>query len=311
MTVSRGVLLALSESSWLRANAPRWRIVRKAAARFMPGERFEDALAAAQMLHRQGFGTVLTRLGENVTSLRTADAVMRHYSDVLARAHEAGLDCDISVKLTQLGLDLDTEQCRGHLETLAAIAGRHEASVWLDMEQHAYLERTLMIYRQLLERFQNVGVCLQAYLRRTREDLRSLLPLGGGIRLVKGAYREPASIAFPAKRDVDANFLDLAACMLAAAAAPHAPRVVFGTHDRRMLNAIAGHAERVNLGRGAFEFHLLFGIQRAEQLRLARDGFRVRVLISYGDEWFAWYMRRLAERPANVLFAARAILARR
>ena len=310
MTVPRSVLLALSDSRWLRANAPRWRIVRNAAARFMPGERFEDAVAAALVLRGEGLGTVFTRLGENATSLAAADAVVRHYSEGLARAHEAGLDCDISVKLTQLGLDLDTRQCRGNLETLAAVAARHEASVWIDMEQYAYLERTLTIYRQLLERFQNVGVCLQAYLRRTSEDLRSLLPLGGGIRLVKGAYREPASIAFPSKRDVDGNFLDLAARMLAAAGAPRGPRVVFGTHDPRILNAIAGRAEGLHLGRGSFEFHLLFGIQHAEQIRLARDGYRVRVLISYGDEWFAWYMRRLAERPANVLFAARAILAR-
>ncbi len=301
------MLLALSESAWLRARAPRWWFVRKAATRFMPGETVDDAFAAAQALRELGIGTVLTQLGENVSDAASADEVVRHYSDVLTRISTSGLSCEISVKLTQLGLDVDTEGCHANLRALVELASHHRIRVWIDMEQHAYLERTLMIYRRLLSGFQNVGVCLQAYLYRTGDDLQSLLPLGGGIRLVKGAYREPASIAYPKKRDVDANFIALAKQMLAATSGPRSPCLVFGTHDPRMLESIANHAERSQIARDAFEVHLLFGIQRAEQLRLAREGYRVRVLISYGDQWFAWYMRRLAERPANVLFAVRAM----
>jgi proline dehydrogenase len=303
----RRLLLAMSERPWLQAHAPHWWFVKKAAARFMPGDTLDDALTAALALHAQRIGAVFTELGENVSDMTEADTVRRHYADALTRIARSDLNCDLSVKLTQLGLDIDAERCFANVRSLAEVAAVHRARVWIDMEQHGYLDRTLTIYRRLLPEFQNVGVCLQAYLYRTREDLRALLPLGGGLRLVKGAYREPARIAFPKKRDVDANFIELGIQMLAAAGRPAAPRLVFGTHDRRILDTIARAAERTGVSRNAFEFHLLFGIQRAEQIRLARDGYQVRVLISYGEQWFAWYMRRLAERPANVLFAARAI----
>ena len=307
MDVSRRILLAVSESSWLRTRAPRWWFVKKAAKRFMPGDTFEEALAAARLLHPHGIGVVVTQLGENVADAAGADNVRDHYADVLARIGSSELNCQISVKLTQLGLDVDLERCRANVRTLAERARLHNTYVWIDMEQHAYLERTLTIYRQLLTEFSNIGVCLQAYLYRTKDDLQALLPLGGGIRLVKGAYREPAHLAFPRKRDVDRNFLDLGTQMLAAAGRPATPRVVFGTHDRSLLSAIGSHADRTRVPRDAFELHLLFGIQPALQIRLAQERYRVRVLISYGDQWFAWYMRRLAERPANVVFAVRSM----
>jgi proline dehydrogenase len=304
--VSRTILLALSENPWLRAQAPRWWFVKKAATRFMPGDTLDDALTTARALHAQGIGVVLTQLGENVTDAAGAGEVVEHYLDVLAKIRQGRLDCHLSVKLTQLGLDVDLERCHANVRRLVEAGGRQGTYVWIDMEQHAYVDRTLAIYRRLASEFPTVGVCLQAYLYRTMEDLRSLLPLGGGIRLVKGAYRELSNIAYPNKRDVDASFLELVREMIAARPAP-VPRMVFGTHDGRMLDAIRRQAERERLPRDAFEFHLLFGIQRAQQIRLARDGYRVRVLISYGDQWFAWYMRRLAERPANVLFALRAM----
>jgi proline dehydrogenase len=307
MNASRRILLALSESPWLRARAPHWWFVRKAATRFMPGDTLDAALLAARALHADGMGVVLTELGENVSDDARASEVSRHYLDVLRRLRGAELNCELSVKLTQLGLDIDFERCHEHVRALVTGAHAQGTFIWIDMEQHGYLDRTLTIYRRLVAEFPNVGVCLQAYLYRTREDLASLLPLGGGIRLVKGAYREPATIAYPKKRDVDANYIDLSAQMLAAHRQPLVPRLVFGTHDPRMHDAIVRTAARAGLPRDSFEFHLLFGIQRALQLALARDGYRVRVLISYGDQWFAWYMRRLAERPANVLFAVRAM----
>ena len=307
MGISRQTLLALSENPWLRAHAPHWWFVRKASRRFMPGSAFDDALAAARALHHQGIGAVFTELGENVRDAAAAADVIRHYTEVLSQIGDADLRGELSIKLTHIGLDLDLERCHANVRTLVERANRQGTHVWIDMEQYAYLERTLAIYRRLVSEFRNVGVCLQAYLYRTNDDLHSLLPLGGGIRLVKGAYREPAHIAYPKKRDVDAHYVDLASRMLDTARRADPPRLVFGTHDPQMLDAIAKHAQHAEIPRDAFEFHLLFGIQRAQQIRLVREGYRVRVLISYGDQWFAWYMRRLAERPANVLFAVRAL----
>ena len=272
----------------------------------MPGERLEDALAAAADLQRLGIGVVLTRLGENVTDAAAADETTRHYVTVGADASARSLDCHISVKLTQLGLDVDAGRCRANLLTLAEETQRRGITLWIDMEQSAYVDRTLDMRRALRD-FPHVGVCLQAYLYRTADDLASLIPLGGGVRLVKGAYREPANIAYPRKSDVDDNYFTFATQMLAPAARAAGLRSVFGTHDQRVIDRIRRHADAAAVPRDAFEFHLLFGIQRAEQIRLAREGHRVKVLISYGEQWFPWYMRRLAERPANLMFVAKAM----
>ena len=306
MGLSRRILLALSENPWLRTRAPEWWFVRKATTRFMPGYTFRDAMSAAHALHQHGIGAVFTELGENVSTHESAEIVTQHYADAFAALAGSNLRYDVSVKPTQLGLDVDGERCYWNVRRLVEIARAQRAHVWIDMEHHAYVDRTLAIYRRLVSEFPNVGVCLQAYLYRTRNDLQSLLPLGGGIRLVKGAYREPPHVAYPRKRDVDANFILLAGLMLEAGR--HAtPRLVFGTHDPNMVNAIVRRAEQTKLRSDAFEFHLLFGIQRAQQIRLAREGYHVSVLISYGDQWFPWYMRRLAERPANVLFVAKSM----
>lgn len=274
----------------------------------MPGETLEDALSAAVELRQLGIGTVLTELGENVTDAAQASQVTRHYENALTKVAASGLDCHISVKLTQLGLDIDPDRCYANVRTLAARAQAHGTVVWIDMEQHTYVDATLAIYRRVLSEFPNVGVCLQAYLYRTANDLNSLIPLGGGVRLVKGAYREPPDIAYPKKRDVDDNFLALAKIMIGPEARAKAFRAVFGTHDTRLITAI--QSEMNATSRDSAEFHLLFGIQRDEQARLAREQYRVRVLISYGAQWFPWYMRRLAERPANVLFVAKSMLSR-
>jgi proline dehydrogenase len=307
MSVLRSVLLAGSESPWLRRHAPRLPFVRKAVTRFMPGETLEDALTAAAGLRREGIGTVLTELGENVTDTTHADEAARHYADAVAKIGASDLDCHISVKLTQLGLDVDEARCLANLRSLVGAAKAHGTIVWIDMEQHAYVDATLEIYRRVLSEYANVGVCLQAYLYRTREDLTSLIPLGGGVRLVKGAYREPAGVAYPRKRDVDDNFLALATLMMAPDARATGVRPVFGTHDLQLIRSIQARMDASSLPRESVAFHLLFGIQRAEQIRLARERYRVRVLISYGEQWFPWYMRRLAERPANVLFVAKSI----
>jgi proline dehydrogenase len=303
----RKVLLAASESRWLRQQAPRMGFVKAAVRRFMPGERVEDALAAAAVLKGEGMTALLTKLGENVADMAEADRVAAHYVEVLGQLAASDLDCTISVKLTQLGMDVDRERCFVHLRDLAARAHAQGRLLWIDMEQHGYVDATLDLYRRTLAERPNVGVCLQAYLYRTEADLTALIPLGGGVRLVKGAYLEPADIAWPQKRDVDANYLKLAKQMLGPAAQASGFRAVYGTHDPTIIRAIQEHAHATGVARDRFEFDLLYGIQRSEQTRLASERANIRVLIAYGDYWFPWYMRRLAERPANVWFVVKSL----
>src|SRR6266542_3170550 len=214
MSVMRSVLLAASDNRWMRRQAPRMGFVKKAVKRFMPGERVEDAIAAALELQKQGIASSLTQLGENISELSEGDRVTAHYVEVLTRIQASGLDCPISVKLTQLGLDLDKEKTFTNLRTLAARAQTLGNKVWIDMEQHTYVDVTLELYRRVLAEYPNVGVCLQAYLYRTPKDLASLIPLGGGVRLVKGAYREPPDVAYPKKSDVDRAYVTLAKQMI-------------------------------------------------------------------------------------------------
>jgi proline dehydrogenase len=288
----------------MRQRASTLPFVRRAVSRFMPGEHVDAALAAAAELQRAGIGSVLTRLGENITDVAAADETMRHYVEVSDAITARGLDAHVSVKLTQLGLDVDPQHCQAHLLALADETQRRGINLWIDMEQSSYVERTLDM-RRALRAYPHAGVCVQAYLRRTADDLASLIPLGGGIRLVKGAYLEPPDVAFSRKPDVDENYFRLAAQMLSATR--NGLRPVFGTHDRRLINRIRDHARQSGIAPEAYEFHLLFGVQRGEQVRLARDGHRVKTLISYGEQWFPWYMRRLAERPANLVFVAKSI----
>jgi proline dehydrogenase len=308
MGLMRSLLLAGSESRWLRAQATRRAFVRRAVSRFMPGESLEDALGTAPALKEDGIGLVLTRLGESVSDAAEADAVAAHYLDALERIRATSVAAEISVKPTQLGLDIEPERCLAHLRALAGRAAALGNFVWIDMEQSRYVDATLDLTRRVRAEHANVGVCLQAYLFRTAQDVERLLPTGAGIRLVKGAYREPPAIAFPRKRDVDANYLTLVRRLLADDARKAGVRAVFGTHDPRLLRAIVDHTAALGLPARAAEFHLLYGIQRAQQQRLARAGHTVRVLVSYGSYWFPWYMRRLAERPANVLFVAKSLV---
>jgi proline dehydrogenase len=305
MDLMRSVLLAGSESRWLRAQATRRAFVRRAVSRFMPGESLEEALATAPALGQERIGLVLTRLGESVTDAAEADEVAAHYLDALEKIRAGSVNAEISVKPTQLGLDINAARCLAHVRALAERAASLGNFVWIDMEQSRYVDATLELTRSVRARHANVGVCVQAYLFRTAADLERLLPTGAGIRLVKGAYKEPAAVAFPRKSDVDANYLALARRLLADDARKAGVRAVFGTHDTRLLHAIAEHNASLGRPAGDAEFHLLYGIQRGEQQRLARAGHTVRVLVSYGSYWFPWYMRRLAERPANVWFVAR------
>jgi proline dehydrogenase len=304
MGLMRRALLAASQSRWLREQAPRYAFFRRTTERFMPGENVEDALAAASELSKSGIATVLTHLGENIADRAEAESVGRLYLDVLERIRIAKLPTEISVKLTQLGLDLDREFCFANLEKLI----RHspaEKTVWVDMEQSQYVDATLEIYRRARRKYANTGVCVQAYLYRTEKDVEGLMAMGAAVRLVKGAYSEPASIAYSKKKDVDENFFRLAQRLLSKDARKAGVRAAMATHDEKLIRGICGWAKQEGTANSALEFQMLYGIRREEQLRLAREGDRTGVLISYGAFWFPWFMRRLAERPANVLFLAR------
>jgi proline dehydrogenase len=307
MSVARTLLLKASDSKWLRENGTKAPFVRRAVSRFMPGESFDDMIVAARSMAAEGVTAVFTRLGENVKDLAEADGVANHYLEGIDRIRGLNLACEPSIKLTQLGLDIDRELAYGHLRDLAARAHAAGNYLWVDMEQSNYVDVTLDLTRRLQAEFPRVGVCLQAYLYRTREDLVELMGRGIGIRLVKGAYNEPAAVAFPKKGDVDANYFALAQVMLAAGSRAAGARPVFGTHDIGLIESIRRHASAIAVKPAEFEFHMLYGIQKATQLRLARDGASVRVLIAYGAYWFPWYMRRLAERPANVWFVAKSM----
>ena len=308
MNLIRSALLAGSQSTWLRRQATRRRALRRAVSRFMPGETLDDALRAAATLGDLGLGVILTHLGENVTDQAEAEAVTRHYAEMAERLRTAGLDAEISIKLTQLGLDVSPDLAHDNLSRVAARAEPLGHRVWIDMESSAYTEATLAILRRVRGARNNVGICLQSYLRRTASDVETLLPLGTPIRLVKGAYDEPARIAFRTRREVDESFFTLATRLLSDEARRAGVWLAVATHDVKLIARVEGLAASRGLPRDALEYAMLYGVQRAEQLRLARRGCRTRVLISYGAYWFPWYMRRLAERPANVLFAVRSLL---
>jgi proline dehydrogenase len=310
--VLRSVLLAASTNAWLRERAMKTAFVRHAVSAFMPGERLEDAMAAAKAEHEAGIGTILTKLGENVENAGEADEVTAHYLESLDRIHAGGLRACISVKPTQLGLDLDAARCLANLRRLVERAAERDNFVWIDMESSTYVDRTLDLFRRMRVLSPRVGVALQAYLRRTEADVEALLrdrDRAPSIRLVKGAYLEPASIAFARKADVDDNYFRLASRLLGAAR-PAGTFLQIATHDERLVNRLAPVIDSQRLTAADYEHAMLYGIQRPLQRRIAGAGRPLRVLISYGDYWFPWYMRRLAERPANLWFVLKSAAAR-
>ena len=301
----RRLLLWCAQNRWLASHVPRWRFARRAVRRFLPGEGFDAALKAATDFKAHGVGALFPLLGENITDLSEANKVLQHYEEVLAAS--TGIGAEISVKPTQLGLDIDAAAAYANLQRLALAAAKADSFVWIDMEGSGYTDRTLDLYRRLRQQHPHVGVALQAYLYRTVSDIAGLLPLKPAIRLVKGAYAEPPEIAFSAKREVDANYLALCAFMLPEVKRSKL-RLVLATHDVDLIARAWRFGQALEMERSQMEVAMLYGIRTGEQLRLAREGFAVRDLIAYGDAWYQWYLRRLAERPANILFVARQLL---
>ena len=301
----RHALLWASTNPTLAEKLPRYRFVQKATRRFMPGEQLEDALREAEKLATKGITTTATLLGEHLTSLEEADEVVEHYQHALRQIESRGLDMEISIKPTQLGLEFGAAEAH---DRLVALAEATKSLVWVDMEESDTVDATLEIFKSVRKKKGNVGLCVQSYLRRSPDDLEGLMPIDPSIRLVKGAYNEPPEVAFPNKADVDRTFVKMSQTLLRARLNGGEGRPIIATHDPKMVAEAGRIAYELGLEKDRYELSMLFGIQRAEQERLAREGYKMRVQISYGSAWFPWYMRRLAERPANLWFVAKQII---
>ncbi|MDH3730492.1 MAG: proline dehydrogenase family protein [Acidimicrobiia bacterium] len=307
MAIMRNTLLWASQNDFLKKHVPRRKFVQRAVRRFMPGEQIEDALVAANRLSDRGITTTLTALGENITDIAEADAELEHYLGVYKNIERTGTDTEISVKLTHLGLDIDPRRTAEIVDALATRANEADGWLWIDMEASEYVEPTLDLYRRALENHDNVGICLQAYLHRTPKDIEELTPLKAGVRLVKGAYKEPSAIAVNTKSEIDARFLEVGKMLLDRTADM---RVALGSHDVDLLDQLTAYAAGRAIGKDQYEIQMLYGIRVPDQHRYAADGYQMRTLIGYGDGWYPWYMRRLAERPANLGFVFRSIFSR-
>jgi proline dehydrogenase len=308
MGLLRKSFLWASRNSWLKDRAVRTNVIRRAVRRFMPGEDMDAAIAAARDLGSSGIRSILTHLGENLTSIDDAARVYDHYIALLERLHSPSLrlDAQISVKPTQLGYDQSRERCLDYLSRLLTRANAAGTMLWLDMESSEYVDGTLSLYRALRKQSPAVGVALQAYLFRTEKDLEHLLPLGSSIRLVKGAYLEPPSVAFQRKADVDRNYARLADLIARPEVLQRQGALIHvATHDTRLQDRVRQQIVDRGIPADRYEFAMLFGILPQRQRELAQTGVPTRVLISYGEDWFPWYMRRLAERPANVWFVVK------
>jgi proline dehydrogenase len=301
------VILKMSESpSWERRISG-WRTTRRVVERFMPGEHLDDAVAAARRLNGRGMSTSLNPVGEHVHSEEDATAATNAYLEILRRIRADDLNSNMSVKLSLLGLDVGMETATANLTRILEAAEALETFVRIDMESSAYVDRTLEIHEESRKRFRDVGVVIQSYLKRSADDVDALVAQGAAVRLVKGAYREPHEIAFAGKADVDRSFERLTSRLLDEEARARGVRLAVATHDRTLVKKAAKLAEERGIDEG-LEFQMLYGIARDLQDEIAAAGLPVRIYISYGEQWYPWFMRRLAERPANLGFFLKHLL---
>lgn len=305
MSLMRKGLLWASTNAWMRERAMRTGFVRRSVKKFMPGERVEDAIEAAVALKPTGINTIFTRLGENITRLEEADEVFDHYIKVLGLIKKAGINCEVSIKPTQLGFDQDKEKCFDFCLKLLKACEAQGTLFWLDMESSPYVDGTLALFKRLRQHSTSVGVAIQAYMIRTDKDLDELAALGSTIRMVKGAYLEPPTVAFPEKSKVDEQYYKNCARLLQDDANKPGALLHIATHDVSIQERLLKLIEERKIDKSRYEFAMLYGINTPRQVELAKRGLRIRCLISYGEYWFPWYMRRLAERPANVGFVIR------
>jgi len=298
----RAFFLYLSGNAWVRRWLMRLSLARRAALRFVAGEEPEDAIRVIRALNARGILATLDHLGENVTSREDARHARDDYLRILDHIAESGLRSHVSLKLTQLGLDIGDDFCAENVAQILERAAGYHTFVRIDMEGSAYTQRTLDIFYRLHQHYANVGVVIQAYLYRSEADVCHLIAEGASVRLCKGAYKEPPDIAFPKKRDVDANYLKLMHMLLSDEARRNGAHLAIATHDAKIIAEAKRYTSEHGIRPDEFEFQMLYGIRRDLQDQLAAEGYTVRLYIPYGHEWYPYFMRRLAERPANVWF---------
>jgi len=301
----RTLFLFLSRQKQLRKWMETSRWARRLSARFVAGDNLPDALATCQRINTEGIAVTLDHLGENVTSLAEAAASRDAYLRALTEIVNLKMNGNVSLKLTQFGMDLSLAECRSNVEQLVARAAELGNFVRVDMESSEYTDRTLDLVTDLHARYATVGTVIQAYLYRSRKDVEMLSKRGIRVRLCKGAYLEPASVAFQSKADVDRNFVDLMNILLETGVCP-----AIATHDEKIIEQTERFVESRKIARDSFEFQMLYGIRRDIQKRLVAEGYRLRLYVPYGGAWYPYFMRRLAERPANVFFLARNLFRR-
>ena len=303
--VTRSALIYLSRQEWLKEFASRFGLFKKLTTRFIAGENIDEAVAAIRDLNTHGCTASFDHLNESVGTIAETESEVREYLEVLARIDETGIDSNVSIKLSQFGLVIDPELAYRNARRIVADAAGRGNFVRVDMEGSNVTQATIDLFKRLRGEFglNDVGIVLQSYLFRTADDARELLKIPARIRLCKGAYNEPPEVAYPAKKDVDDNYVRVMQLLLASG-------VYHGiaTHDPKMIEATIEFAQREGIGKEAFEFQMLYGIRRDLQDQLARDGYRMRVYVPYGKHWYPYFMRRLAERPANIGFVLRNML---
>lgn len=301
----RSFFLYLARTKWARKFLMAMPGSRRVARRFVAGETIDDAVKATRTLNQKGIMVTLDHLGENVYSEADAQRAMQHYLDLLDTIDKTAIRSHVSLKLTQLGLDVGEALCEANMRKILERARKYGNFVRIDMEGSAYTEKTLRIYRALRRDFQNVGVVIQAYLHRSEADMHALAEEGANIRLCKGAYKEPPEIAFPLKSDVDQNYIKLMQIFLSEPARAKGAYIALATHDEKMIQATKAFAASQNVSKDCFEFQMLYGVRPTAQQQLVTEGYKMRVYVPFGTEWYPYFMRRLAERPANVWFLAR------
>jgi proline dehydrogenase len=305
-------LLYLSTAGWARHIVTELPPSRAVAKRFVAGETREDALAAAKTLNAKGMLVALDYLGESVNNVEEANDARDEILGLFAAIDEAGVDSYVSVKLTQLGLRIDPELARDNMRQLLTEAKKYNNRVRIDMEETAVTDITLDIYRKLRfeDGFDNVGIVIQAYLYRTEADAQQLINEGAWVRLCKGAYAEPVNLAFPQKEDTDNNYVKLTEMMLSQEARQKGLHLAVASHDEAMIQAAIDYANAHNIATDEYELQMLYGIRRDLQEKLVHDGYKLRIYVPYGTAWYPYFMRRLAERPANLWFFASNLLKR-
>jgi proline dehydrogenase len=308
--VLRSALLNLSHSRRVGQFMTTSPLAWKGAKRFVSGQTLDEAIAAVQQLNAQGMTATLDHLGENVTTLAEARAATDVYVDMVARVRAAGIHSGVSLKLTALGLDLGDEVAFENVERIVAAAAQLAPPVFvrIDMEGSPYTQRTLDLFERVHARHANVGAVIQSYLFRSAADVEHLIATGAHVRMVKGAYKEPETIAWPHKADVDASFLRLTERLMSADARARGVYTAVGSHDTGIIGWVRSFAERQNVPRDTYEFQFLFGVRRDLQTALVKEGYRVRIYVPFGRQWYPYFMRRMAERPENVAFIARNIV---